>query len=254
MARPPTPTPAQQLPQIEYILAVIELFKLFKPSELSKLGLQEALAAEKIHRKDLKLIVDVQVDDSVSASPVLDVKQLNTDVSDDSTTMARLLKRAGLGSEVTVALKAHNGTLPIAQALLAVAKQSKDPAVRGLLPGFSAQVEQLDEAQQRQAAGGHPAFDLKISTSARECWVHTDTATNLLACCLLKAGIVNDATYGMRPTVKSVLRPVLEAAATPVYAKKSAKKGKTNGSKASTGGQPAPMPPPSPVPSPQPTT
>ncbi|MBS2026329.1 MAG: hypothetical protein JST54_00375 [Deltaproteobacteria bacterium] len=215
-------------------------FRLFKSNELAKLGLAESELAEKIFKKDLKLIVDAEVEGHQDPTQVIDVKALNQSVNRDSNTMGQLLKRAGMATEVDAAKKQHNGTLPVAQALLALAQGSSNGAVRGLLPEFKSEVTQLSDAQARQAAGGHPAFDLKVSKAARECWIHTDMATHILAALLLREGIVNDPVYTSRPTVKSVLRPVLEAAPTSPASKKGHKKGKTPA-------PPAPKPTPAPA-------
>ena len=241
MSGKPQPSPFQQLTPLEYILALHERGLLFKADPLAKLLLAETAAAEKIHRKDLKLIVDGEVEQSEGTkTAVVDVVALNKRIVDDTSTLARRLKRAGLANEVSAVLKKHQGTIAIAEAMIAVARQTTDKVAIELRGELASEARRLDEAEQRKAAGGHPSFEDAISKAARQCWIHTDTATHLLEALLLKHQLVDDPVYLSRPLVKSILRPTLESPPAPAPARKDRKKKQSATSEPAATPKPAP--------------
>jgi len=246
MPSKPPPSALEQLPPGEYIFSMNERLKLFRADPIARLALGEGQSAERVYRKDIKHIVGGEVEGEKSKSRnVIDVKQLTTSVRTDTNALASRLKRVGLANQVSHALTEHKGTLDVANALIALAKKGPDRLAKDEATELASEVKTLAEIQDREAAGGHPAFDLPTSNAAKTCWTHLDTATLLFGACLLKHGIVDDPVYASRPTVKSVLRPVLEL---PVGKKAASKHKKSTSKKTEKPGNKETAPPAKPPP------
>lgn len=218
--------PAQELPPFEALIAVATRLTPYAAKEaIAKSAAAECIHAQETWKKELKHIYEQQTNQE--NAPVTNLAAMERDLKGRSKILENMLTFDGRGADVDALHKQHTGALPIAEGLIALAKDEGGKAILAYAENVGASAHKLAQAQKRVADGGHALFDDGITETARKIWVALDNSYDILGVCLRKAGIPYDSVFASRPTTKTSLRPQLSLVPLGVAAgpkKKKAKK------------------------------
>jgi len=219
MPRPVQPKPHQEIPPYEVLVALRTWLERFPDNPLAVLILATLVYGESLWKKEVQAELTFQLEQA--SRPPDDPKSSEKAVKVTSKILEELLTRDGQAQAVATIHSQYTGVAAVGQALIDKCKEVKLATAMSLVDEAQTEVTRLVRISARVAAGGHPHFDDRVAAIIRELWIITDNGFDAVAIILRTQGVFNDPVYALRPTVKSSLRPVINA---PVPASKAAKK------------------------------
>ena len=210
MSRQAAPTPTEELALHEAFVAVkTRLQALSHEDPIAQIGIAEADEGIRIWDKELKKLYEELLATPQSA-PKAGTTDLERTVKGYASVLEKSLSLAGKAAEVAKVHKEHNGTVAIAQGLLAATQGVAGKTVSAAAGDLKDSLAQLVAQLQRIAESGHSVFDSETVKLGTRAWTCLDNAYDALGMCLRKAGISFDPIYANRPTTKTPLRIVLK--------------------------------------------
>lgn len=209
MPRKPAPTLIEEFPSVDLFQALITRFETFADDPVAQFMAKACQKGVELHRKEAKVILKHDLAQSDSAPK--GVAELDSRLRNSNNLLERVLVREGHRTEVDAIKKDYAALGPRTEQLVKLSADSKNESVRALRKEAESDLKRYTEAQARVQSGGHPFFDAHATAVARKLWATLDNGYDGLAICLRNAGISEDPVLATRPTIKTPLRPVLNA-------------------------------------------
>lgn len=223
MPRHPTPKLHEELPSAELFQALLTRYESFAGDPIAQILAKHCVKGLELHRKEAKAILKNEIAQSDSRPSGLG--EMQSRLRSACSLLENHLVREGKGDEVSEAKTDYPELVPRIEKLLKVSAGVKNDTVRSMRKEAAADLNRYVEAEARVQTGGHALFDEHATAIARKLWTILDNGYDGLAICLRNAGISHDPVLATRPTVKTPLRPVLNAQ--PKAKRKSSKSKKT---------------------------